>query len=450
MKTSLPMSKILISSLPASGHLNPLIAIAQALQARGHTVAVATDPSYHAQLSRAGLTPLALKYPDGAVPIIIRQFQKPARWASQFQVKPPQSYFFDHLDLLVDQLIHIIKGFEPDVLLTDLNFYAGPIAADVCQLPYATYCAIVNTHRSADSPPYGLGSDWASVGHPIRWLWPFLNIPVEIVLWRHDQLINRVRRVYGLPLVKGGMLAHSPYLSMIPTTDAYEYQHRHIPTQMMYVGPVTSPIRGEVHDDFPWDWLDDDRPTLYVSMGTIVGGLRIFQNVIEVARGAHWKAVLAVGHNTDLAQFSHAPNNVLVRKFVPQLELLPRVSAVLSHGGNNTVSETLMHGLPLLVIPMSADQPESAGRVKACGAGLRLRPGAASGDRLRLAIEAVLFDERYREAAQKVMHSYQQTGGAQTCAVLVEKLIAAKRPLRRTISSPTISLANVESVIEPV
>lgn len=444
------MSKILISSLPASGHLNPLIAIAQALQARGHDVAIATDPSYHAQLERAGLTPLPLRYPDGAVPTIIRQFQKPARWISQFHPKPPESYFFDYLDQLVAQLIHIIKGFRPDVLLTDLNFYAGPIAAEACQLPYATYCAIVNTHRSADSPPYGLGSDWVPVGHPIRWLWPWLNIPVEVVLWRHDLLINKIRRHYGLPLIKGGMLAHSPYLSMIPTTDAYEYPRRTVPPQMMYVGPVTSPKRGETHDDFPWEWLADNRPTLYVSMGTIVGGQRIFQNVIDIAHGARWKAVLAVGRETDIARFYDVPDNVLIRNFVPQLDLLPRVDAVVSHGGNNTVSETLLHGLPLLVIPMSADQPESAGRVKACGAGLRLRPGLATGERLRHAIEAILFDVRFREGAQTVMHSYHQTNGAQTCAVLIEGLIASQKPLYRQKTNPTITLADAERLLTAI
>ncbi|PJF44646.1 MAG: hypothetical protein CUN55_02930 [Phototrophicales bacterium] len=441
------MSKILISSLPASGHINPLIAIAQALQKRGHQVLVATDQSYHSQLKRANLTPLPLYYPDGAISNILYQFQKPARWISQLQIKPPQTYFFDYLEQLTAQLIHIIRDQKPDVLLTDLNFYAGPIAADVCQLPYATYCAIVNTHRSSDCPPYGLGSDWYPPHHPVRFLWPFLNIPVEMVLWRHDQIINRVRRHYGLPAVRGGMLAHSPYLSLIPTTDAYEYPRHHVPPQMMYVGPVTSAIRGELHDNFPWEWLEDKRPTLYVSMGTIVGGISVFQNVMKLAKEAHWKAIFALGNHTNIELFKDAPKNVLVKRFVPQLQLLSKVDAVISHGGNNTVSETLLHGLPLIVIPISADQPESAARVKACGAGIRLRPALAKGKRLQKAIEAILFDERYRQAAQKVMQSYRRMGGAETCAVLIEALIAKQQPLQRPYASPNVTLEEAESLL---
>ena len=438
------MSTILLSALPASGHLNPIIAIGQALQAQHHNVFVATDYSYRGQIERAQLQPIDLVYPAGTVANIMQQFQKPARWTSQFHPKPPESYFFDHLDNLVGQLMRIIKRVQPDVLLSDLNFYPGPIAADATQTHYATYCAIVNTLRSTDSPPYGLGSDWKPADHPERLLWPFLNIPVEWVLWRHDRLNNRVRRQYGLSSVRGSMLAHSPYLSMVPTTDAYAYPRRSVPDQIMYVGPVTSPQRGDIHDDFPWEWFDDERPTVYMSMGTVVGAIDIFKAVLRIAiKNPNWKAVFAIGRGTSIDLLGPIPENVIVRNFVPQLEILRRVDAVVSHGGNNTVTETLLQGLPLVVIPISADQPESAGRVKACGAGIRIRPGLAHGKRLENAIEAVLFDRKYRQAAQRVGESYQQTQGAQTCAALVGRLATTRQPVRRKYPEPTITMADI-------
>ncbi|MCL4256055.1 MAG: hypothetical protein KJ043_20025, partial [Anaerolineae bacterium] len=191
-------------------------------------------------------------------------------------------------------------------------------------------------------------------------------------------IVNRVRRQYGLPSVHGTMLAHSPYLALVPTTETYEYPRRAVPKHMMYIGPVTTRERGEVHDDFDWTWLEDGHPTVYVSMGTIVDGADIFRNAIEAARGANWKMVMAIGREGDVKKYADAPPNVLVRNFVPQLALLDKVQAVVSHGGNNTVTETLLHGLPLVVIPNSADQPESAGRVRASGAGIRMRPREAT------------------------------------------------------------------------
>ena len=441
------MSRILVCSLLASGHLNPLIAIAQQLQADGHQVIMAVDHSYHQQIKKAGLEPVALNYPAGMVSAIIEQFQKPARWVSQVQIKAPQTYFFDYLEHLVEQLITIIKRFQPDVVLSDLNYYAGPIAADVCNVPYASYCAVVNTLNTPDAPPYGLGSDWLPVGHPLRMTWPFLNLPVQLVLWRHDLIANRIRHKFGLAKKHGILLAHSPYLGMVPMTDAYAYPRLTVPKQIMYVGPVTSAQRGETHDDFPWEWLDDGRPTVYVSMGTIVGAVHVFKAAIEAAANqSRWKAIMTVGRNTDISQFGTLPENVLMRNFVPQLDVLKHVDAVVSHGGNNTITETLMHGLPILVIPYSADQPESAGRVKACGAGLRLRPSLATGERLRSLIDRILFDDTFREKAQQVQASYARTQGAVTASRLVGLLAEHQTPLMRAKQSPTVTLEDLPTI----
>ncbi|NDJ85380.1 MAG: glycosyltransferase family 1 protein [Chloroflexi bacterium] len=443
------MARVLISAVPASGHVNPLIAIALALEAQGDHVGFVSGQTVQPQIERTGLQFFTLPYPPGAVEEIMAAFREPARWTSQLRRKPPQAHFFDYLEMLTQHLIGTINAFQADVLLTDLNFYAGPIAADATQLPYASYCAIVNTLLTPDAPPYGLGSDWVPSGHWRRYLWPWLGLPMRLVVMRHDRAINATRRRFGLPAISGGLLTHSPYLALVPTTDAYAYPRKHVPANLMYIGPVTTSARGEVYDDFPWEWLAGDEPTVYASMGTVVGSVALFQNIIEATRGATWKAVLAVGRNTDPAGFHDVPTNVLIRQFVPQLELLPHVDAVISHGGNNTVSEALLHGKPLVVIPISADQPESAARVKACGAGIRLRPGAATPERLRVAIERLLTDPRHRTAAEHVQTSYQRTNGPETGARLVNLLATLKQPISRPNDlGPTIEPEDVDRIIQ--
>lgn len=438
------MARILLSVLPASGHVNPMIAIAQALQQAGHQIQVATDISYHAQLARTGLNPLIMPYPAGMIAKALEYLRRPAGWLSQIKRHPPQSYFFMHLTELTHALVGHIDAFQPDVLLTDLNLYAGPIAAEARQLPYASYCAIVNTLVSRDAPPYGMGIDWYPEGDVRRWLWPVYRLGMKAVLARYDHIVNRTRHQYGLPTVHGAMLAHSPFLALVPTTAAYEYPRRAIPPHMMYIGPVTTAERGEVHDDFDWQWVDDGKPTVYISMGTIVDGADIFRNAVEATRGADWKAIIAIGREGDVRKYADAPSNVLIRNFVPQLALLEKVQAVVSHGGNNTVTETLLHGLPLVVIPNSADQPESAGRVKASGAGIRMRPREATSRRLRHAIEAILNEPAYRGAAQRIQASYQQCDGPVTAAQLVGLLAERKVPICRPEGVPaTMTTADV-------
>jgi MGT family glycosyltransferase len=433
------MARVLITVLPATGHVNPLVAIAQALVQEGHAVVVATDDSCRMQLERTHTPFFALPYPPNAVAHALKAFAAPARWTTQLQIKPPQAYFFDHLALLTDSVIDLIHRYEPDAVLTDLNFYAGPIAAEACGIPYASFCGIVNTLITPDAPPYGLGSDWRPPGDWRRRLWPLLCTGMNTVLWRHDRTINTVRRSYGLPPVKGGLLAHSPYLALVPTTDAYEYPREEVPPQMMYVGPVTAAERGEIYDDFPWQWFEDERPTVYVSMGTIVGGMKVFKEVVKIARDAPWKAILAIGRNSNMKLLEDAPDNVLVRNYVSQHAILKRVQAVVSHGGNNTVTEALLHGLPLAVIPISADQPESAARVKASGAGIRLRPRLARGEHLRNAIDAILNDPAYRYEARRIQTSYARCDGSLTSARLIAKLADSKKPVYRPAGQgPTV------------
>ena len=312
------MARILLSVVPASGHVNPMLAIGQALQESGHTVAFTTAHTYQSQIERAGFEFYPMDYPVGAVEAIHEAFRQPARWLSQFSPNAPQSYFFRHLPELVASLVRAIENFQPDVLANDGNQYAGSIAADACQIPYSNFFAIANPLLSKDAPPFGLGLKWVLPGHPYRLLWKILRIPVYGVLVRHDLYVNRIRRHYGLKPRWRSLLAPSPYLTMVATTDAYEYPRSDLASQVIYVGPVTTAQRGEVHDDFPWEWLtQDERPTFYVSMGTIVRGDKVFRYVIDLARTANWKAVIAVGHNTNPADFEPLPANVLVRQFVP-------------------------------------------------------------------------------------------------------------------------------------
>ncbi|MCI0713150.1 MAG: hypothetical protein L0154_23545, partial [Chloroflexi bacterium] len=278
--------------------------------------------------------------------------------------------------------------------------------------------------------------------------WPVLGLVLHPILWRYDRIVNRVRRRYKLPPVRGALLAHSPYLTLVPVTDAYEYPRRDLPREVMYVGPVTTPQRGEVHDDFPWEFFDDECPTIYVSMGTIVRGDRVFRHVIGLAQNANWKAIIATGRNSNPPDYHPLPDNVIVRQFVPQLEILRRVDAVISHGGNNTVTETLMHGLPLVVIPISADQPDSAAHVAASGAGIRLSPWRLTRSKLSRAIEAVLFDDEFREAARRIQASYALTDGPQTSARLIELLAATGQPIQRPEQMPpTILPDDVKKLI---
>src|SRR4029079_11364196 len=99
--------------------------------------------------------------------------------------------------------------------------------------------------------------------------------------------------------------------------------------------------------------------------------------------------------------------DVLVVPFVPQLALLERgIGAVVCHAGHNTVCEALWHGTPLVVAPIRDDQPVVAGQVVAAGAGVRVRFGRTTPERLGEALDLVLDDPAHRSAARRVGGSF--------------------------------------------
>jgi zeaxanthin glucosyltransferase len=121
------------------------------------------------------------------------------------------------------------------------------------------------------------------------------------------------------------------------------------------------------------------------------------------------------------------PGNVLVVPSLPMLALLPRVDAVISHGGMNTVSEALAHGLPLVIAPIRHDQPVVASQVARAGAAIRVPFSRVRPDQLREALVTVLDDPSYRRAAERIRDSFTAAGGAPAAAARLERLAQIAR-----------------------
>ena len=115
-------------------------------------------------------------------------------------------------------------------------------------------------------------------------------------------------------------------------------------------------------------------------------------------------------------------HNLLACERVPQLELLPKLDAVVSHAGHNTVCETLANGLPLVLAPIRDDQPIIAEQVVQAGAGVRVRFGRATASDIRSAVRAVLDDASFRAAARLIRRSFAAAGGAAAAASRLEGL----------------------------
>lgn len=111
---------------------------------------------------------------------------------------------------------------------------------------------------------------------------------------------------------------------------------------------------------------------------------------------------MTVGRDVDPAELGPQPANVRVERWVPQHELLPQCSLVVSHGGSGSVLGALAHGLPMVLLPLGADQPLNAERCATLGVARVLDAVSVTPAQVREAANAVLAEARHRVAAGRL------------------------------------------------
>jgi UDP:flavonoid glycosyltransferase YjiC (YdhE family) len=289
-----------------------------------------------------------------------------------------------------------VAAAAPDVLVADQQALAGALVAERLGLPWAT-----------SATTSGEFTD------------PLAALP-QVRRWR-DDLLAALRRRIGDP-----GCAHdprfSPHLVLGYTSTALVDPPSDLPVRL--VGPVPRPEPAD--PDFPWHQLDPAAPLVLITLGTAndTAGTRFLtQCATTLDRRPHLRAVLV----DPAGAVPNPPPNVLVRARIPQQAVLDRASAVICHAGHNTVCETLARGLPLVVAPIRDDQPVVADQVVRAGAGRRLRFTHATADHIGTALDAVLTQPAYRDAAQRVADSFRAAGGAQAAADALESLANSER-----------------------
>ncbi|MGH2409371.1 MAG: glycosyltransferase, partial [Chloroflexota bacterium] len=171
--------------------------------------------------------------------------------------------------------------------------------------------------------------------------------------------------------------------------------------------------------------------TVYFTMGTVfnVECGDLFARVLAGLRDLPINLVVTVGRHIDPEEFGPQPNNIYIERYIPQSQILPRCDVVVSHGGSGSVLGALAQGLPMVLLPMGADQPLNAARCEALGLARVLNPLAATPESVREAVVAVLSDPAYRRAAERLRDESAALPGPAHAVTLLERLAVEKWPI---------------------
>ncbi|GAA2601870.1 glycosyltransferase [Dactylosporangium fulvum] len=374
-------------SLPLTGHVNPMAAVAGALAGRGHEVMWAGSESFLRPLlgETALIHPIPLRAHRGQAERGLDATR--SRW---------EGYIVPHARTTRKGIEAAVDAFGPDLLVVDQHAIAGAIVA------------------------HARGLRWASVAPTTMELTrPFRRSLPRVEAWIEGQLAGAWTAA-GLPGEPPHDLRFSPHGLVAFTAGALAGDPADLPANAVLVGPA---LAGRGPDpDFPIDWLDPGRRHVLVTMGTLSMDLAkgFYQRMVDALEplGDRLQAVVVAPDGT----ITDPPAHLLVRRRVPVLDLLPHLHAVVAHGGLNTVSEALVHGVPLLVAPIKGDQALNGSAVAAAGAGMRISFDHIRPARLRAALLALLDEPSYAAAARELGATLSAGGGADAAAAHLERL----------------------------
>jgi len=155
----------------------------------------------------------------------------------------------------------------------------------------------------------------------------------------------------------------------------------------------------------------------------------LYEAIIDGLRDEPGTLIVSVGDRRDPAELGHQPPNVIVERYVSHAALLPHCDLVLTHGGYGAIMACLSLGLPMVVLPVNADQPRNARRCADLGVARVIGPEERTAEVIRAATRVVLRDPSYRVNAERVRDEISAMPGLELAVDLLERLARDKTPI---------------------
>jgi MGT family glycosyltransferase len=411
--------RIGILSFSSPGHYYPLTALGRGLQARGHEVVFFQVADLERPIRAAGLQFRQIgreDFPPGALRARDEEVGKleglaALRCGLRGIERKALMLFRDAPAAIRDEGI--------DALIVDQIEPAGGTVAEHLRLPFVSVAAALPVNLDPSVPPVTLpwshrGGVWARLRNRVG------NAASEWIFSGVVRTINQQRRAWGLPAVRSFNSLFSTLAQVSQLPAALELPGRRLPPGFHHTGPWTD-AAGREPVDFPWSRLDPGRALVYASMGTLQNGvLQTFRMIAEACAGLDLQLVISLGGGQDPALLGDLAGDPVVVGYAPQLDLIRRSTLTISHGGLNTALESLACGVPLVVLPVTYDQPGVGARVEWSGVGRSIPVGRLTVDRLRDAVRTVLGNPAYRERARRMQSSIEAAEGLNRAADLIE------------------------------
>ena len=419
----------------AYGPTNQCIGIGKVLLDRGHRVVFAAESSWKGRLSPLGfeeeLVDLAAPPEDASgdddagafwkefIRETAPEFRKPTVDQLTTFIQPTFQALIDGAMYCEPRLREIIERVKPDVVVEDnVICFPATVTAD------APFVRIVSCNPLEMNGP-GVAPAFSGYAQDDPSAWPAFRAEYERTHREMWEAFNAFVMESGAPAL--------PDLEFIHTSD-----HANL-----YVYPQEADYTAERPLDSTWTRMDSsvrttdepytipaevtDRPEgsalIYLSLGSLGSAdVELMRRLIDVLGRTPHRFIVSKGPQHTEYELA---DNMVGAEFVPQTRIIPEVDLVITHGGNNTTTESLHFGKPMILLPLFWDQYDNAQRMDELGFGRRLATYAFTDQEMTDALDALLNDTDLRERMAAMSRQIQARNGTQVGADVIERVARA-------------------------
>lgn len=387
------MSTVVMLNVPGSGRMNTNFSLMAELVKRGeHVVYYGVEPN------RQALEAAGVEYRGYA------NSQNLISQAHQGGLFSVMTYLANAAEGLLPTLMRELRADPPDYLLVDSMSLWGNLVQQMLKIPTITIGTAFVTQPEIVTSEQMIAMAYQA-------------LPKEAILQgvtlshRYFEITQRLDRQYGTqsPSIVQAF-ANQQGLNILFTSRAFHPQGEAFDEQRYkFVGPSIGERPQAM--PFPYEQLGA-APLIYVSLGTIFNeAVDFYKACFAAFEEMPYQVIMSVGEKIEIDALGEIPANFIVRPFVPQVEILQRAALFITHGGMNSISEALLHHVPVLIVPQHGDQFLVASRVTEVGAGLMLPMAQVSSNALRGMAMQLQSDPTYQARAQAIGESFKDGNG---------------------------------------
>lgn len=392
------MARAWFFNIPFHGHVNPTLPLIQELVKRGDKLTYFSTGAFEERIRATGADYRGYEH------------------LYTFEGSRKVSHIVHHARLvaeatyaLLPQVLSAVEQERPDYMMFDMSAPWGEIASRRFNIPaVASFPHLPFYWRT-------ILDDWRVIRKGLQSIRPGYGY------WRQLQRQTaRIVKDYRLRDPRDiNVLSSSAELNIVNSSRYFQPYENHFDDSYLYVGPEIDLKR----QDEPFKISKHkEQKLIYIAVGTVYQAkLDFFEKCLQAFNDQRYVVIMSVGRAVEPSSLEPIPENFSVAQFVPQLSVLKDADVFITHGGMNSISEAVMYGVPMIVVPNTVEQALNAARVEQLLGGIYLESHKLTVEQLQITADKMIADPAFRTGLERIRQSFLDAGGVQRAAEAIEK-----------------------------